>query len=236
MKHKKRMIPFGCTPASWGLRGRTRDIAQAEYYLNGYELEQAILEIKKRYKDITQYQFDVAMVDLKHEHNMLSDAEKNQELQSLEYQHRLAQCDPDTQDGKLAKLDLDLEFEKITQREYDKQRAGLLDEPWVEVIDMGLHPENIQSGYFELDWNDAFVTMLQEAGIVGRSDEDIVNKWFNGICHSVLIQQQQDQDYGFTPASPGHPEPNVEYFNPDRARREQQDQKESRNLDAGDDS
>ena len=28
------------------------------------------------------------------------------------------------------------------------------------------------------------------------SDEDIVNKWFNDVCRTVLVQEMQDQDYG----------------------------------------
>ena len=40
-------IPFNWMPGSFGLKGRTRDIAQAEYELTGYELERRLLDIKK---------------------------------------------------------------------------------------------------------------------------------------------------------------------------------------------
>ena len=39
--------------------------------------------------------------------------------------------------------------------------------------------------------------MLNEAGIKGASDEDVVNTWFNAVCRTVLIQEKADQDYGF---------------------------------------
>jgi hypothetical protein len=70
-------------------------------------------------------------------------------------------------------------------------------EPWVNVLRMGIDPDNVVQGYFELDWNEEFVVMLQEAGIRGASDEDVVNKWFNAVCRTVLIQEKADQDYGF---------------------------------------
>ena len=58
-------IPFGLLPGSWGLTGKTRKIAEAEYYYSGYQLEvelalinnendfdksKAILEIDKKSK------------------------------------------------------------------------------------------------------------------------------------------------------------------------------------------
>ena len=32
-------IPFSWLPASWGLKGKSRELAEAEYYLTGYELD-----------------------------------------------------------------------------------------------------------------------------------------------------------------------------------------------------
>ena len=69
-------------------------------------------------------------------------------------------------------------------------------EPWVNVIRMGIDEENVVQGYFELDWNDEFVSMLQNKGITGTSDEDVVNKWFNAVCRTVLLNEQADRDYG----------------------------------------
>ena len=38
--------------------------------------------------------------------------------------------------------------------------------------------------------------MLQNKGITGTSDEDVVNKWFNAVCRTVLLNEQADRDYG----------------------------------------
>ena len=46
------------------------------------------------------------------------------------------------------------------------------------------------------DWNDEFIIMLQENEYVGQSDEEIVNKWFNDVCRTVLFQERADLDFG----------------------------------------
>lgn len=84
----------------------------------------------------------------------------------------------------------------ITENERDKQIANIRKEPYVNVISMGIEGDDIRQGYFELDWNDQFVIMLQNAGITGKSDEETVNYWFNGVCRTVLMQESADLDYG----------------------------------------
>ena len=61
---------------------------------------------------------------------------------------------------------------------------------------MEVNPDDPKAGYMELDWNDEFVVMLQEKGYTGESDESVVNKWFNDVCRTVLLQEMEDQDYG----------------------------------------
>ena len=42
---KKTKLPFSMMPASWGLKGKTRAIAEAEYYYEGEELEEVLAEL-----------------------------------------------------------------------------------------------------------------------------------------------------------------------------------------------
>lgn len=105
-------------------------------------------------------------------------------------------------DLELAKAEYELTDEKLADKQleinnkYDKEEATDRKEPWVTVIKMGLDPENVVQGYFELDWNDEFVQYLQSQGIQGEDDEAVVNKWFNAVCRTVLIQENADLDYG----------------------------------------
>lgn len=137
-------------PASWGLKGKSREIAEAEYYYEGIDLKKRLAEIN-------------------------ADSE---------------------QDAEVAKLRVDLENDVISQAQHDKSVAEIKQEPFVNVINMGVNPENIVQGYFELDWNDEFIKMLASAGITGQNDEELVNKWFNGVCRTVLLQEKADLDYG----------------------------------------
>ena len=153
MKKKTRLLPFSMMPASWGLKGKSREIAEAEYYYEGEDLEKVLAELNAE-----------------------------NEL-----------------DAEIAKLAVDLKNEKISQAAFDKKVAGLKKEPYVNVLNMGVDPENIAQGYFELDWNDEFIKMLTNAGLTGKNDEELVNKWFNAVCRTVLLQEKADLDYGLQP-------------------------------------
>ena len=137
-------------PASWGLKGKSRQVAEAEYYYEGNELEENLAEIH-------------ADTDL---------------------------------DRAMAKLDVRFKNEKIGKYEYDKAVADLKEEPYVNVLTLEVNPENAKAGFMELDWNDHFVTFLHGKGYTGESDEAVVNKWFNDVCRTVLVQEIADQDYG----------------------------------------
>ena len=148
MSRKK--LPFWMLPASWGLKGKTRAIAEAEYMYEGKELEEKLAEINAETPE----------------------------------------------DKEIAVLAIKLKHEEISQAAHDKAVATIRKEPWVNVVKMGVNPTNVAAGFFELDWNDEFIAMLHENGYVGQSDEEVVNKWFNDVCRTVLIQEKADQDYG----------------------------------------
>ena len=137
-------------PASWGLKGKPRAIAEAEYLYEGKALEEKLAEINAETPE----------------------------------------------DKEIAVLAIKLKHEEISQAAYDKAVATIRKEPWVNVVKMGVNPTNVAAGFFELDWNDEFIAMLHENGYVGQSDEEVVNKWFNDVCRTVLFQEKADLDYG----------------------------------------
>jgi hypothetical protein len=166
-------IPFGLLPGSWGLTGKTRKIAEAEYYYTGYQLElelalihnetdlakaKALLEIDKKYNKVSEYEYD----------------------------QRLAKLDnTDETKQKVALLDIDLKHGKITQLEHEKKRADLLQEPWISMPKISWDPINKQKTFFELDYNDHFIKYLRDNEYTG-SDDEILNHWLNDICISVI--------------------------------------------------
>jgi hypothetical protein len=146
----KKKLPFWMLPASWGLKGKTRSIAEAEYYFEGKELEETLAEINAETPE----------------------------------------------DKEISVLAVKLKHEEISQDAYDKAVATIRKQPWVNVVKMGVDPSNVAAGYFELDWNEEFIEMLHENGYVGQSDEEVVNRWFNDVCRTVLFQEKADLDYG----------------------------------------
>ncbi len=124
-------------------------------------------------------------------------AKAKYELSGIELKKALAKAEVDTVEEK-AKAEVQVEFDEgvIDQVEFDKRIAIVDKTPWVEVKKMEVNPDDPKAGYMELDWNDEFVAMLQEKGYSGESDESVVNKWFNDVCRTVLLQEMEDQDYG----------------------------------------
>ena len=119
------------------------------------------------------------------------------ELTGVEKEIALAQVGiKDEGEKELVKIEVLEKAGELTESEAEKKTAEIKKEPWVEVKRMEVNPEDPKAGYMELDWNEHFVAMLQEKGYVGKSDEDVVNKWFNDVCRTVLMQEIEDQDYG----------------------------------------
>ena len=65
-------------------------------------------------------------------------------------------------------------------------------QPWVDVIKTHFDPESPGDGYFELDWNDAFIKRLVKAGYHGKSEEEIVEQWFQDICKQVVFENYEE--------------------------------------------
>lgn len=67
----------------------------------------------------------------------------------------------------------------------DKDKATARGEPYVKVVEVNIDPENPGQGYFELDWNQAFVKQLLEAGYSGQDEEEIIDSWFTNLCRGI---------------------------------------------------
>ena len=59
-----------------------------------------------------------------------------------------------------------------------------VDEPRVEVVKFSVNPDNPSEGFFELDWNDRFVSKLVRMGYRGTTQQEIVEKWFQDVCRN----------------------------------------------------
>jgi|TARA_B110000444_G_scaffold227746_1_gene233080 hypothetical protein len=91
----------------------------------------------------------------------------------------------------------------LTGGALEKELCTIDDKPYVNVLQMDVDPVNPKKGFVELDFNAEFVTMLQTNGYTGKSDDDIVNSWFNDLCRTILQQEIADMDFGMEQTTPG---------------------------------
>lgn len=75
---------------------------------------------------------------------------------------------------------------KVESEPVDPKTAATSNkEPWVAVLETHVNPKNPKNGFFDLDWNEYFITMLRQNGYTGVSEEEIVDQWFSELCRSV---------------------------------------------------
>lgn len=167
-------IPFNWLPASWGLKGKTRKIAEAEYYYSGRELDIKLAEIELESNNDA---LDLKKLEIEFTHGRLTEHEyeisKNRVIYKDNDQERL-----------LKNLEVDLKHQKIDQTGYEKTRATILKEPWISMPKIHWDPIHSSKTYFELDYNEFFIPYLRDHGYEG-SDDDVIDKWLNDICISI---------------------------------------------------
>jgi hypothetical protein len=169
---------FGLLPGHWGLAGKTRERAKAEYELSGYDRAVRLLEIDE--DEYTPDEYSRKLLDLKRTYNKISPSEWDRAVVALirsDKQRALATLELDNKDGK------------IVGSEYDKQLATLKGEPWVNVVNMDFTKKSSLEGSFELDWNEPFVEKLKSEGYSGPSPDNIVNQWFMELCRNIAMEE-----------------------------------------------
>lgn len=78
----------------------------------------------------------------------------------------------------------------------EKELAEKNNQPYVNVLKMEIDPYDINSGAFELDWNDKFVLNLIRAGYKIREDDTdaiIVDRWFQTVCRNIALELYEQQ-------------------------------------------
>ena len=171
-------LPFGTLPGHWGLKGKTREIAKAEYELEGYALDVRLHELKKEEMDPDEWHRKAWEIEVKHERMSVSTFERN----------LISQIKDDKQ-RQLAELELDRKEGKLQELDYNKRLATLKGEPWVTVINMDFTKGTSLEGSFELDWNEFFVEKLKREGYNAATPEATVNMWFMELCRNVALEE-----------------------------------------------
>lgn len=171
-------LPFGTLPGHWGLAGKTREIAKAEYELSGYELEKRLHELRKDELSDKEWQRKDWDIDLRFD-----------KISEAEYKRKLISLIEDDKQRELAMLELEFNEGTIKELEYGKRVATLNKEPWVTVINMDFTKGTSLEGSFELDWNEFFVDKLKAEGYNAPNPEAIVNMWFMELCRNIALEE-----------------------------------------------
>jgi hypothetical protein len=71
-----------------------------------------------------------------------------------------------------------------------KERATAKGEPWVDVLEIRVNKDNPRNGFFELDWNEFFVSDLKKNGygFDGDPEEEIVDRWFRELAINMSAE------------------------------------------------
>ena len=169
-------IPFSWLPASWGLRGKSRELAEAEYYLSGYELDIAKARIGHGLES-PEFTKSVLNIDLAYG-----------KISAYDHDIRLAEINnADEVALSLAKLDVDLKHNRVSAQEHERKTADIKTEPYMAMPKISWDPVDPSKTFFELDYNDAFVASLRANSYQG-TDEDVINRWLNDVCNSILSE------------------------------------------------
>jgi hypothetical protein len=174
----KKIIPFSLYPYSWGLTGKARERAKAEYELTGLVLEKKLLELSKDEMDEDTYYRKHLDLEL-----------KRGVIDKSGYDHALVAMIKDKSEREQALIDLQKQEGSITELEYAKSSATLKGEPWVTVLSMDFGGKKSLEGSFELDWNELFVESLKKEGYEGLTADSIVNQWFMEVCRNVALEE-----------------------------------------------
>lgn len=181
MNKKKRRIPFGWLPGHWGLAGKTRDLAEAEYTLEGEKLERRRLEINPSDKNKNERTIAALELDLKYEH-----------IDEEEFDRAIVELNLDKLNDKELQIEflkVDKKHGKISDAEFEKKEKTIKEEPYVRVAKVETDPTNPAFGGLILDWNESFVIHLEENGYGPHpTPEETVNEWVNELCKNIALE------------------------------------------------
>lgn len=68
-------------------------------------------------------------------------------------------------------------------------------EPWVNVVSTDFDENNPRQGFMELEWNAAFIQFLRSHGYEGKTDEELVDKWFTELCKNIGAQFDEENKF-----------------------------------------
>ena len=123
MAKRKRLLPFGALPAAWGLSGKSRALAEAEYYFDGEELSRKKLDINISEMPMDDVHLAHLRLDLKYNKITEEDFDRKEVAITIK----------DEKQRDLALLEIDKKHGRVSESDYERKKAVLNDEAFVRV-------------------------------------------------------------------------------------------------------
>ena len=163
----KPRIPFRFWPWSWGMNGKVRGRAQAEYELQGEELERKLANIDLVDSELSQKLLDI---DFKYDH-----------ITEVEYEVKTIELMPDSIEKKIKSFDNLWSYGHITDSEYRKEIATLHEEPFFEF------EVELVEGELELavEYNPFFINHLRANGYSDELESDIIDQYVEDLGRRI---------------------------------------------------
>lgn len=181
-------IPFGWLPGHWGLKGPVRDEARIYYEISDpKERELALINLKYRNlndeKSIKNKELEI--LELKKKYNEISD---------FDYELRRAELVFESKEKiEEEKNEIMFKYKKISETEYERNLANIRKEPWIKIVSEFLFEINNSPKLgFKFEWNEYFIKYLESNGYKGFSEESIVEKWFNDVVKNNILTDMDD--------------------------------------------
>lgn len=168
-------VPFWLLPSTWHLSGQEYERAKLVYELSDEDeivLARALLDIDYE-PGSPEYHIQKAHLD--HADGLITDHE---------YDIAVARQKLDGLDLEIELISLDERYGVISSLEAEKRTATAKGESWV-----GGPLKHAGEGgvMFDLEWNSFWIDELRQNGYTGKTDQEIMNKWFAALHFSEVI-------------------------------------------------
>lgn len=163
-------------PSAWGLKGKSYELAENDYYNTGEAWDRRFAEIMA--DDEKDLELRNLALDLKYKH-----------IELLEHDEKYAELtmDKDSKDYKLEMARINHIRRKLTDREYEKEVATINEEPYIAMFNI-----DAKEYSFEFDWNEYFIADLEDAGFGPYpKDEMYIEEWYNELSKAITLEAFQ---------------------------------------------
>lgn len=180
---KRHIVPFWMLPSSWGLTGSTREIAKAEYELDGEELERKLIEVNPLLSELEKTSRHLDL-DLKYH-----------KIDTFEYDHKMVDLKKlSPEQAEIEHYKIDVKYGKKSNEELDRKTADFLKKPWASIKSVYNDTQKENGMILEIEWNDFFIDMLRQAGYSGLTDEEIFNQYLNDLYREQLPDPEEPEE------------------------------------------